>query len=213
MKHLNVPFVPVEDDSSVAELSQHLDKLERNGIENIPWPAYNYKPEVCFVIAYNKRNVLLKFYVNEDVVRAIYSNPNDPVYKDSCVEFFIAFENEPEYYNFEFNCAGTCLLGFGKEREDRILLPVEVIRLISFQALLKPAGNREASIGWQLTLRIPFPVFHYHQIITLKGKKCRVNFFKCGDDLPKPCFLAWNNIETVNPDFHAPDYFGSLQFT
>jgi hypothetical protein len=46
----------------------------------------------------------------------------------------------------------------------------------------------------------------------LKGKTCRANFYKCGDDLPEPHFLSWNNIIADKPDFHLPQYFGTLTF-
>jgi hypothetical protein len=46
----------------------------------------------------------------------------------------------------------------------------------------------------------------------MKGKKCRANFYKCGDDLPEPHFLAWNMINTEEPDFHRPEFFGTLEF-
>ncbi len=214
MKHLRVPFLSVDNDSQVNKLSLKLDDIERNGIETIPWLTYyKYKPEIFFSIAYSENSLCLKFYVNEKFVKAVYTNPNDPVYKDSCVEFFISFEDEKEYYNFEFNCAGTCLLGFGKERANRKLLPEEIIRLIRHHALLKPAKSPDANISWELTLKIPLKVFYYHHINTLKGKRCRVNFFKCGDELPEPHFLVWNNIKTEYPDFHVPEYFGSMEFS
>jgi len=213
MKHLSVPFIFVNNDAPVNDLSRELDIIQKNSIKTAPWSAYTYKPEVFFAIAYSENCLCLKYYVSEKLVRAIYANPNDPVYKDSCVELFISFEDEKEYYNFEFNCAGTCLLGFGKERAGRKLLPEEVIGLIRHQALLKPAGSQDANIDWELTLIIPLKAFHYHQIKTLKGKRCRVNFYKCGDDLPEPHFLAWNNIKTEQPDFHRPEYFGSMEFS
>ncbi len=213
MKHIRVPFLSVDNDVTIDDLSLKLDVGPRNGIETIPWLLYSYKPEVFFAVGYCDSCVCLKFYVSEKFARAIYSNPNEPVYKDSCVEFFISFEDEEEYYNFEFNCAGTCLLGFGKERADRKLLSKEIISLIGHQALLKPARSPDANIGWELTIKIPFKVFYYHNINTLAGKRCRVNFFKCGDELPEPHFLVWNNIKTNQPDFHVPAFFGSMEFS
>jgi hypothetical protein len=128
------------------------------------------------------------------------------------VELFISFGEEKEYYNFEFNCAGTCLLGFGTGRADRILLPEELIASIGTNAVLKPATAPDASIGWELTVMIPMGVFRYHRLSSFAGKECRVNFYKCGDELPQPCFLAWNNIETELPDFHVSEFFGTMAF-
>ncbi len=116
------------------------------------------------------------------------------------------------YYNFEFNCAGTCLLGFGKSRNKRHQLPEELIGRIRHQSSLMPPAGAEADISWELTVEIPFDVFNYHQITSLNGKKVRANVYKCGDDLPEPHFLAWNNIKTEVPDFHRPEFFGSMEF-
>lgn len=195
------------------DLSDELDKIQRNGIDTAPWLAYSYKPEVFFAIAYSVNSLYVKFYVSEKYAWAVSADPNGLVYNDSCVEFFISFENEIEYYNFEFNCAGTCRLGFGIGRENRQLLPIEIIRLIKHVSLIKPAGSADANIGWELTLMIPLEVFYYHYVKTLKGKRCNVNFYKCGDKLPEPHYLTWNKVETENPNFHAPEYFGSMEFS
>lgn len=211
-KHLLVSFLSVENEATLNHISQKLDNIQRNSIPFVPWPAYSYKPEVDFAIAYTDNNLLLKFYVCEKFVRAVYSNSNDPVYKDSCVELFISFEDGKGYYNFEFNCAGTCLLGFGKERIGRKMLSDEIISGIRRQSSLKPSGSPNANIAWELTIEIPFRVFHYHEIESLKGKRGRANVYKCGDDLPEPHFLTWNHVKTKEPDFHIPEYFGSIEF-
>ena len=214
MKRIQAPFISVTPTGpSLCELSSVLDTLPRHPIDIVPWPSFPYKPDVGFVIGYDDKNVCVKFYVSEKFARATYGNPNDPVYKDSCVEFFIALDGEDEYYNFEFNCAGTCLLGFGKGLDDRLPVPAEVIRSIRHLAIIKPSNSPEASISWELTVMIPLHVFYFHKLKSLKGKKCRINFYKCGDDLPEPHFLAWNDIHSEAPDFHIPHYFGSMYFS
>ena len=211
-KHLVVPFLPIGETTVLNDISGQLDTIEKHDISYVPWESYSYKPKVDFAIAHTDFALLLKFFVSENDLRAIYAKPNEPVYKDSCVELFISFEDEKGYYNFEFNCAGTCLLGFGKGRNERLQVSDELIDRIRYQSLLKPSAHPEANISWELTLEIPFDVFHYHQIKTLKKKRARANVYKCGDDLPKPHFLAWNEIKTEEPDFHRPEYFGLFEF-
>jgi hypothetical protein len=212
MKHLSVPYLDIEDTTAIGEISRKFDHVRQEIIDNAPWDAFPYKPEAAFAMAYSNSNVFLKFFVEEKYVRAIYYEPNQPVYKDSCVEFFVSFGDEPEYYNFEFNCAGTCLLSYGKERANRTMTSANLIKLIAFQSSIKPAKNKDANIGWELTLVIPFAAFQYHKLSSMKGKQCRANFYKCGDDLPEPHFLAWNTINTEQPDFHRPEFFGTLEF-
>lgn len=212
MKHLSVPYIHVNEPAAIGEISGKLDHVHQEIIQNAPWPAYPYKPQVAFAISYGDSGIFVKFYVDEKYVRAVYSEPNEPVYKDSCVELFISFGDEREYYNFEFNCAGTCLLGFGEERANREMSSAELIRSIAFQSTIKPATIKEAYIGWELTVSIPFSAFQYHEISSMKGKKCRANFYKCGDDLPEPHYLAWSNIIAEDPDFHQPEFFGTVDF-
>jgi hypothetical protein len=212
MKHFSVPYLDIEDNTAIGEISRKLDHVRQEIIDNSPWDAFPYKPQASFAIAYGGSNIFLKFFVEEKHVRAVFSEPNQPVYKDSCVEFFVSFGDEPGYYNFEFNCAGTCLLSFGEERANRKMTSANLIKSIAFQSSIKPATNKDASIGWELTLVIPFDAFQYHEITSMKGKKCRANFYKCGDDLPEPHFLAWNTINTEEPDFHRPEFFGNLEF-
>ena len=213
MKHLQVDFLQLApDDCSPVQISAMLDTVGRHTIEAVPWPAFGYKPAVSFAIAHSNHGLLIKYYVKEKHARAKYTNPNDPVYKDSCVEFFVSFDDQEEYYNFEFNCAGTCLLAFGPGRNSRKEAPENIIDMIQYHATLKPSDSIYTNIAWELTLIIPVTVFFFHQLTTLKGKNCRVNLFKCGDDLPEPHFLSWNNIKTDKPDFHIRKFFGTMQF-
>jgi len=213
MKHIQVPLIAAAYDASLHEISQQLNESGFHLIDITPWPEFAYRPHVQFSIAHCTDAVFLKYSVNEKFVRAIYDRSNDPVYKDSCVEFFISFKLEEEYYNFEFNAAGTCLAGFGRHRNDRRMLPKDAIRFIRHQTLLKTAATDNSNICWELTLAIPLKAFHYHELTTLSQITCRVNFYKCGDDLPDPHFVVWNNIESPEPDFHLRDFFGSAQFT
>ncbi len=211
MKSLSVPSIPgINAETSIEEVSALLDQLVRNEIAEVPWPSYDYRPEAAFALACNKEFFFLKYYIKEDSLRAVYRNTNDPVYKDSCVEFFISFNGEREYYNLEFNCMGTCMLGFGAGRNDRKLLPAKTILSIQSDVFIKSPEDESGDIYWELTLVIPISVFIYHPHLSLKEQTCKANFYKCGDDLPKPHFLTWSTIEAEQPDFHLPQFFGLL---
>lgn len=211
---LNVPFSKsVTSKNCIKELSLQADGLAKNQIGITPWPAYTYKPDVSFAILHGDDCILLKYFVTEKKIRAVYSEVNEPVYKDTCVEFFISFGNEKEYYNFEFNCLGNCLLGYGKNREDRKLLRKEIIKKINTQTVITSFDKSSIeSISWELTLMIPFEVFCFHAFTSLKNQDCKVNFYKCGDDLPERHYVVWNNIKAEKPDFHLSEYFGEMKF-
>ncbi len=214
MKELTVPFLGhVSKVSPIAHVSYLLDSYEKNHIGIAPWPGNGYKPDVHFTIAFGNDSIFIKYYVSEKSVRAIYKQPNEPVYKDSCVEFFVSFGDERDYYSFGFNCAGACMLGFGANRTNRKLLPEAAIRAIRHQTNLKLVDNNgQGGIGWELTLMIPLEAFCKHSITSLNGRQCRVNFHKCGDELPDPHFLTWNNIKSADANFHLPEFFGKMRF-
>ncbi len=184
-----------------------MDKLSRHQLTYVPWPQYPYHPVVDFAIACCSDAVFLKYYVAEKFVKASSGSINGKVWEDSCVEFFLAFDEN--YYNLEFNCIGTALVGYGKNRESRELLPQDIVKAITFQSVIK---NNGPEIYWEMTVKIPIGVFFHHNLLSIKGNSCRANFFKCGDGLPEPHYISWTNILSQEPDFHLPVYFGFLEF-
>jgi hypothetical protein len=106
--NVNIPYLNGFDDlRSVEDISKVLDGQERRQIKYAPWSAGGELPKASFALAYGNEDIYLKYYVTEHTLKAEYSKFNDPVFKDSCVEFFIAFNGDEKYYNLEFNCIGT----------------------------------------------------------------------------------------------------------
>lgn len=205
-----VPLIhSVKADSSIKDIAIVLDHLPKHAIANVPWSAFPYKPKCSFAIARNSSCIFLKFFITEEAVLARFTQPNDLVYQDSCVEFFIAFNSEKEYYNLEFNCIGTCYIGYGTGKSDREHAPFNVVKKIKSSSFLYSANGK---INWELTVVIPNEVFYHNTQANLLSKPCKANFYKCGDDLPKPHYLSWNNIESESPNFHLSDFFGNLNF-
>lgn len=178
-------------------------------MKEVSWPAYPYRPKVDFTIAHTGRHILLKYYVEEQHLCVVNVQVNSPVYEDSCVEFFIAFDNLG-YYNLEFNCIGTTLAGYGSSKSDRLLLDTTLIRQIRYEATL--SNEKEDLYKWKLMLVIPMQIFKYHSINSLNGLRCKANFYKCGDLTALPHFLSWTPIEAPEPDFHLTRFFGTLVF-
>jgi hypothetical protein len=213
MKSLQAPLLPRTGKGiTLHDISILLDEL-KNPIAIAPWPAFPDKPQVTFAIGHCKDHIYIKYDVTEKEVLARYRHINDPVYKDSCVEFFIDFDDAPAYYNIEFNRLGTCLGRYGTDRENRTELPVEILKTIKHERTLKQIKEREEPfINWTLTVSVPVWVFSFHNITSIQHKKCKMNFYKCGDDLSRPHYLAWNNIEWPEPNFHLPRFFGEVEF-
>lgn len=208
---LNIPFVSAD---SLSEAAGALKKTPPQTISNVNWPGeFPYAPRTTFYAGHNGKKLFLLFEVNEEVTMAAVSEDNGEVWTDSAVEFFITFD-EKGYYNFEFNCIGTALLGFRKVKPEATHAGKEIMRLIERQASLSHGTFAEKKIdgGWTLAVAIPVEAFFAHRITDLGGIQARANFYKCGDNLSKPHFVSWNPIGTPSPNFHVPEYFGEVNF-
>jgi hypothetical protein len=205
----------VNEVPDLTKVSEFFDRSpHRAAINIINWKDFSYKPDVSFALAYTQGELLLKYYITEDYFKAEKTASNQMVYEDSCVEFFVSPEEDGVYYNFEFNGIGTCLMGIGNSRQNRVLADESIISKIRRQSSVgkSPVKEREGTFSWFVTIAIPFEVFFRHKIESLTGKIFRANFYKCGDKLKIPHYLTWNAIGTVKPDFHQPEYFGLLKF-
>ena len=214
MKELVVKKVNTSVDASWAEVLNSLEAAPWNIIDTVNWQEYSYRPQVQFRMQYCDSAFLLQYRVREQSVRAVAAGDNGEVWKDSCVEFFVTPSDDGIYYNFEFNCAGTCLLAAGASREGREAAKPALIATIRRQPSLgrHPFGERKNETEWNMALVIPYTCLFRHPDYSPAGKTVRANFYKCGDDLTVPHFLSWNPIKTEKPDFHRPEFFGTVKF-
>jgi hypothetical protein len=208
---LAVPYLSTGEASvPLAEISTVLDGLPKQAIAYAPWADGKPLPRVAFSIAHGLESIYLKYYVTEPALRAEHLNINDPVYEDSCVEVFIAFDDDASYYNLEFNCIGNCLGQYGDSKAGRAFLPAELLSQIRHQTQIR--SSVAGQISWELTLCIPVRIFNRHPGMALSGRRVRANFYKCGDKLPDPHYLSWNNIVAARPEFHLIDFFREIAF-
>jgi len=211
MNQLKIPYVDVSADKT--ELSNLFEELPFHSINQVSWNSYPYQPQVFFKIAYTDEAILLKYEVEEKYLRINSFQSNDPVYEDSCVEFFISFQPDL-YYNLEFNSLGIALIGYGgADKSTRERLPNSLIEKIKSFSCIQSNTEREG-VKWGLSLYIPFEVFYKDEIDakTIRGYKASANFYKCGDLLPEPHFVSWKRIDAPDPNFHLPEFFGEVEF-
>lgn len=205
-----------EEFPDLEKVSGMMDHREKLAVDVLNWKkkGFTYRPDVTFSIAYSNKEIFLKFFVAEEYFKAEKTEINQNVYEDSCVEFFVSPGKDGIYYNFEFNALGTVLMGSGHGRADTArvdpLIISKIRRLSSVDD--KPVTERKGKFSWTLTVAIPLKVFFHHSVKDLQGKTFRANFYKCGDMLSVPHYVTWNAIETENPDYHRPEYFGELKF-
>ena len=50
------------------------------------------------------------------------------------------------------------------------------------------------------------------KLIPTEDTLWRANVYKCADKSSHPHWLTWNRVDRVKPDFHRPEFFGTLVF-
>ena len=215
-KALEVSKVFVKDTLSFESISNAIEKKTAlNTISWLEWNKFPYKPQVDFRIAHDDSLLFIKFYVKENHPLAKRSEPNSATHRDSCVEFFIDPMRDGNYYNFEFNCIGTTHLAYGPARSTRNFIPKEkIIDEIKTWSTMgdQPFEEKSGKFEWEMVIVIPATIFTYNEGFNFSNLIANANFYKCGDDTTKPHYLSWNPVKTKNPDFHRPEFFGTLNF-
>lgn len=180
-------------------------------IDRINWSDYPYKPDVELFAGYSPTCLWLCYEVAKDHFRAKAIRDHEAVWEDSCVEFFMTTEMKPDnentiYRNFEFNANGICLAAVGNKRDRELLSFSEMQRIQRFPGKVSEDLREGEPFDWQLTVSIPLAMLGL-----VPGNSFRANFYKCGDLTLKPHFLSWNSIDSAEPDFHLPRFFGEAQ--
>lgn len=174
-----------------------------------------YRPRTEVRLYFTDEAIHVCFRVQEADPVALQSDPNSPVYQDSCVEFFLQPlpELDARYLNFEFNSTGTMLLGIGTDRSVRDQSPGLQPALFDAKAD-RGLIDEHGELYWQLSFRIPFAVLTdwFPGFAAAPRMEMRGNFYKCGDLTPRPHYAAWNDIPEEQPNFHRSEYFGNLIF-
>jgi len=186
-------------------------------INDFPWnkEACNIEAEVR--LAYTDTELRVKFVVKESEIKADYFQINDPVYKDSCVEFFLNPDpqNDKRYINFECNAIGVFLLQIGEGQENRCFISEYNEEFFK----IKTSVNRENRNNyekeyWQVEYSIPFTFLEifYGSLMIKSGYWITGNFYKCGDETKKPHYGCCYPIVNAVPNFHKPEYFKKIIF-
>ena len=71
----------------------------------------------------------------------------------------------------------------------------------------EPHDSRGEGQKWWLAEVIPFSLLGLDKA----PKTLRANFYKCGDNCDKTHFLSWSPIALPTPNFHCPEFFGSIE--
>jgi hypothetical protein len=178
-----------------------------------------FKPTVEAKMMYDDANVYVIFRVQDKHVRSLVQEYNGNVSGDACVEFFFSPDSSlPErYFNLEVNAGGTPLIfyvtkpwtGFQK-------LEAEDIKQIEIAHSLPEKIDPEISepVTWTLEYRIPLSMLKKFSNVTdpKPGVVWKANFYKTASQSSNPHWITWSYVDNPKPNFHLPQFFGTLIF-
>lgn len=213
MKQLYIPTLTGLGELSMDHCARILEEsAARASIESVNWPdRFPYRPLTSVYIAYSDAALHVLFRVHGNSLRACHTTDLSPVHEDSCVEFFVKLPESETYYNFEFNCIGTCKAarhqGCQEQATDFSLSELKTIHRwssLGHRAFKELTGL----FTWDLCVRIPLSLLE----VDPDNLPCKLmgNFYKCADKTDQPHYVSWSPVRTEKPDFHQPAYFGEL---
>jgi len=187
------------------------------GEESYLWVNNGYKPEVIIKVFHTDENIFLHFKAFEKKITIKHTEFGGEVWKDSCVEFFInPFpDDSKDYFNIEINALGIPLIGVGKAGDDAkryYFKEGEVKDWEIVSSVKEPITGEHGKDFWEIYLKIPKSFFEKHYGKAFNVNKGIANFYKCGDETEFEHYGAWNKIESSEPNFHQPEYFGEIRF-
>lgn len=155
-------------------------------------------------------SLYLKMVCEEREPLRVFTEINDPVYRDSAMEAFFQFDSErernvqPTYLNFEVNANGALQSAYGKERVYRTYFTKEEHAEFGCRAEIEEGR-------WSATLRIPVSILEniYGPLELEAGSSFTCNFYKISESAEIEHYACWSMVETEVPSFHLPEYFGT----
>lgn len=184
-------------------------EVPESEIEFYQWNSEaSYK--TCFKMCTVKgKGIFLKMRTDEKNLRAVCTERDEPIWEDSCMEFFIKpFSFREEYLNFEMNPNGAYLCEFGKGKSDRVFVKT----LTDKTPTVITSKN---SAGWELDLFVPCELINevYGEKFTAEQCDMKGNFYKCGDKTEKVHYGSFAKMTTLPPGFHNPKCFANIIVT
>ena len=184
------------------------DAIPAAPVDNFFWLEGHTPATAAKLVYVTDYGFLLRMTCAEEAPKAIYTQYNEPVYTDSCLEFFCDWLGDGRYINMEMNANGTLLSCIGPDRHART--PIADLS----GGEIFPVQGEVCDGYWTVTAAIPTAllckILGVETIPFGKGYTFRGNFYKCGDETPVPHYGMWNPVGTEKPDFHRPEYFGDF---
>lgn len=180
-----------------------------------------HRPRVQARFLWTDEGICGLYDVRDKYVRCVASRFQDPVCRDSCVEFFVRPRSDKGYFNFEFSGNGTLLASYITDntrtpqgfRACTMLPPEDGERVRVYHTLPRRVEPEIAEdTHWRLEFRVPFDLLarYVGPLGDVAGQTWHANFYKCGDKTSHPHWASWAPVSRLN--FHLPECFAPVVF-
>ena len=202
----NIYFAPL-----LADRDSFDSAAKSKDLTDCGWNIGNdYRPLTSFCCGVIRgQGIVVRLFTREPEPRAVYTQRDDPVWTDSCLEFFFQAKRGGAYVNLEMNANGAYLAAVGPNRAERRFLQ-------SFTDLAVDVAPFRRADGWGVEAFIPFALASacFGRPFSLAaGDSFFANAYKCADAAPQPHYQALFPVGVPSPDFHRPEFFGTITVT
>ncbi len=204
------------------KIDANWDKAQWKNINEIPISRFMgdlpaFQPVVKAKMMYDQDNLYLIYKVEDKHVRIQNTKFNSSVSTDACVEFFFSPDVEwpLRYFNLEINAGGTGLMAYHIEGK-RINLKEEDFKGVEIAHTLPKYLEKEIAepVTWYLEVKLPLEMLRKYGNVTQpqKGVTWKANFYKTSSRSTNPHYITWSEVKNPKPQFHLPQFFGSIIF-
>lgn len=206
------------------KIDANWDKPEWKNVQSIKIEKHmgdlpKFEPVVEAKMMYDEKNVYVIFRVKDRFVQSTVQEYNGSVSENSCVEFFFSPDTSYplRYFNLEINAGGTPLIFYiAKPWNDFKKLENEDINKIEIAHSLPKKVDPEITepITWIIECRVPLDMLKKYSNVTTPapGVTWKGNFYKTGSKTSNPNYMTWSFVDHPTPNFHLPQFFGTLKF-
>jgi hypothetical protein len=200
---------PLDPAWQAAEILEVASFRERTG---------THRPATRARLLHDADGIFVRFDVADRFVRSVHVNYQDPVSRDSCVEWFVQPSPEKGYFNFETNCGGTLLLHYCEPAlQPKRVTPVDPLWAAKVPVCSSMPRTVEPEVAgpvdWTLAYFVPFALLEHYAgpLGEVRGATWRANFYKIGSGTSHPHWASWSPIAS-GTSFHQPEFFGEIMF-
>jgi hypothetical protein len=194
-------------------------KVKEIAINNFTGDVPAFRPVAKAKMMYDDKNLYVIFKVEDQHVRIQATEFNGPVSADACVEFFFSPDTSApmHYFNLEVNAGGTPLMGYHLDHQKvKKMLQPEELKLIEIAHSLPKKLEKEIAepVTWTVEYRVPLDLLRKYSPVTQpkKGVSWHANFYKTASRSSNPHWITWSVVNSPKPDFHLPEFFGTVTF-